>query len=66
MGIYEPYVNADNAAAHLGTSREQVLRLARQGKLPGHTLPNSHTAKRRTWRFRISEIEAFMNGGGQQ
>ena len=49
----ESFVDADEAAKFLRLTRRHILDLARTGKLPGHPLGEG---KRRTWRFRLSEI----------
>ena len=50
-------VNADGAAEALGVSRRLVLRLAREGKLPGKKVG-------REWRFVRSDLRAWISGGG--
>jgi len=54
---FEPYVDANNAAAFLAMPRRTLLDLARRGKLPGHPVGSG---PRRTWKFRISELESWM------
>lgn len=54
----EPFVNAASAAAFLCCSRKHVLYLARTGEIPAHTLATGKV--RRTWLFRLSELEAHM------
>ena len=56
----EPYVDADQAAAFLGTNRLKVIRMARCGFLPAHPLGGG---KRRQWRFKLSELDKYMQGG---
>jgi excisionase family DNA binding protein len=56
----EFFVDAGVVAEFLGVARETVLALARRGELPAHALPSSNKGLRRTWRFKLSEISAFM------
>lgn len=53
----EPFVDAERAAAFLDMRRKTLLDLARKGKLPGHPIGSG---QRRVWRFRISELELWM------
>jgi excisionase family DNA binding protein len=62
----ERYVDADIAAQHLGISREFLLKLTREGKVPGYALSNGNTRLRRTWRFKISQLDQYMeNNNGK-
>jgi len=58
--MHEQFVDADAAAEFLGVSRDFLLQLARAGRIPAHPLPNGNQRLRRTWRFRISELDARM------
>ena len=58
---HEKFVSA-KAAAFLGISGTFVCRLAREGKLPAHPLPVGNRKLRRTWRFRLSELNAHTEG----
>ncbi len=53
----EPFITAEEAAVFLCCSPVTVKRLARQGKLPGHSLTNGI---RKRWRFLISELAAAV------
>ncbi len=59
----EHFVDAAVAARFLGCSRTYLLKLARLGQVPAHPLANGDNKLRRTWRFRLSELEAFMLAG---
>ena len=50
---FEPFVDADAVASFLSLERRLVLDWARSGDIPGHPLGRG---KKRTWRFRLSEI----------
>jgi hypothetical protein len=50
---FEPFVDADAVASFLSLERRLVLDWARSGDIPAHPLGRG---KRRTWRFRLSEI----------
>jgi len=53
MSNIEAFVDADKAATFLSLTRRRVLELARAGCIPAHPIG---TGKRKTWRFRLSEI----------
>ena len=53
----EPFVTAVEAAAFLRCAPVTVKRLAREGKIPAHSIQNGI---RRRWRFRISELAMAM------
>jgi predicted DNA-binding transcriptional regulator AlpA len=54
---HEPFVDADRAATFLAMRRKTLLDLTRKGKLPGHPVGDG---VRKTWKFRISELESWM------
>ena len=56
FGGYEPYVDEFVIADFLGKKPRRVLELTREGEIPGH--PFGRT--RKTWRYRISEVEASI------
>jgi hypothetical protein len=53
----ENFVDADAAGKFLGLTKRRVLEMARNLELPGHSLGSG---KRRTWRFRLSELSAAV------
>ena len=55
--LLEPYVPPEGVAAFLDVKRRKVLEWARAGLIPAH--PIGH-GKRRTWRFRLSEVNAAV------
>jgi excisionase family DNA binding protein len=57
----EPYVTADDVAAHLKITRRQVLEMTRRGLIPAHPLGVGE--HRRVWRYKISEVEAAIASG---
>ena len=54
----EPFVDPDTAANYLQTTRRHVLEMVREGLIPGHPL-DPH-AKKKDWRFLLSELHAYM------
>jgi len=56
----EPFVSAEVVAEFLSITRRQVLELARKGELPAHPLCSG---RRRTWRFRLSEVSEDLASG---
>jgi hypothetical protein len=51
-------VDAAVASKYLSCSRKHLLRLSDRGLIPAHPLPGS--AERRTWRYLLSELRAWM------
>ncbi len=60
----ERYVDATSVAQHLSMKRRQVLALTRRKKLPGH--PADPAARRKTWRYKLSEIDRTLTRNAQQ
>ena len=58
MIITEPYVAPEEIARYLNITRRQVLQAARESLIPAH--PLSFGGRRRTWRFKISEVDAVI------
>lgn len=54
---FEPFVDEHEVARFLHLTPRRVLELARKGELPAHPLGNV----RKTWRFRLSEIEGYFD-----
>jgi hypothetical protein len=54
----EPFVTADDLAAHLKITRRQVLEMTRRGLIPAHPLGVGEC--RRVWRYKISEVESAI------
>jgi hypothetical protein len=55
---FESFVDPDTAARFLQTTRRHVLEMARAGLIVGHPL-DPH-AKKKDWRFLLSELRAYM------
>lgn len=53
----EPWVDSKTVAAHIGFTHDYVRVMARKGIIPGKLMKN---AKKEYWRFKLSEVEAFM------
>lgn len=64
MSGLERLLGADEIAEALGLSRRYVLRLARAGVLPAYRMGQG--GERTTWRFRVSEVEAWLHGRRQE
>ena len=56
----EPLVGLRLAAEYLGMSKLTVRRMAHAGQIPAIAFP--HSNGKHTYRFRFSELEAFING----
>lgn len=57
IAAIEPFVDAQRGAQFLGITRRRMLQLARDGSIPAHPIGNG---KRKTWRFRLSELAKAM------
>lgn len=55
----EPWVGAAEVAAHFGIGKDAVYQWARTPGFPA-LAAGRPDAKRKTWRFRISDIEAHL------
>jgi hypothetical protein len=55
---FEPFVDEIKASEFLTLTVRELLAKVRAGKLPGH--PVDPSAKRRKWRFRLSELAIAM------
>jgi Helix-turn-helix domain len=53
----EPFVNASEAGSFVKLHPATVLRLAREGALPGHPVGNG---ARKRWRFLLSELQTWL------
>jgi excisionase family DNA binding protein len=56
----ESFVTATEIAKYLSLSPRTVAKMAREGLLPAHRISGS---ERKTWRFLISEVAAFVASG---
>ena len=54
----ESFVDPESAATYLRTTRRHVLEMVRGGLIPGH--PLDAQAKKKDWRFLLSELHAYM------
>jgi hypothetical protein len=58
---FEPFVPAERVAEHIGVSRRRVLELANiKGGIPSHPMPGRGRNKRKTHRFLLSEVQAWL------
>jgi hypothetical protein len=58
LGSAEAFLDPDTAASYLQTTRRHVLEMVREGLIPGYPL-DPH-AKKKDWRFLLSEPHAYM------
>jgi excisionase family DNA binding protein len=54
----EPYVDVQKASAFLEVAARTVNELARKGEIPAYQWGLG--TQRRTWRFKLSELDAYM------
>jgi len=57
----EPFVTADDIAAHLKITRRQVLEMTRRELIPAHPLGVGKC--RHVWRYKINEVESAIASG---
>lgn len=53
----EPWVSVEDVARHLGVAKDSVYRWIEARGLPAHRIG-------RLWKFKLSEIDAWVRGGG--
>ena len=56
---FEPYVDSKQAAAFLAFDWKQVQKLSREGKIPAHPVLSGSRNRRRTWRYKLSELDEW-------
>ena len=59
---FERFVDEQVVAEFLGIAPRRVLEMARKGEIPAHPIGEL----RKTWRFRISEIDAHFGHHNQK
>ena len=59
----EKLVNGKVAAQHLGVSYRTIMRWAEEGILPYYVL-GGEARRRKTIRFRLSELDAWVDASG--
>jgi hypothetical protein len=62
LPAFEPYVDEHVIARFLQIKPRRVLEMARNGQIPAHPIGRT----RKTWRFRISEIDAHFSAPKKQ
>jgi hypothetical protein len=55
----EPYVDSKRAAEFLAFDSKTVQRLSRLGKIPAHPVLSGSRNLRRTWRYKLSELDEW-------
>jgi len=61
MRDWESFVDAASVAAFIGITRRRVLELVQiKGGIPSHPVPGRGRNKRKTHRFLLSEVHAWM------
>mgnify|MGYP001608864134 FL=1 len=53
----EPWVSVDDVASHLGVAKDSVYRWIETKDLPAHRVG-------RLWKFRLSEVDKWIEAGG--
>ena len=53
----DPWLSADQIAAHLGVTKDTVYAWIAEKGMPAHKLG-------RLWRFQTSEVDEWVRGGG--
>jgi len=55
--VPEPWLSADEIAAHLGVTKDTVYSWIAERKMPAHKVG-------RLWKFQTSEVDQWVRGGG--
>lgn len=55
----EPWVSVDDVARHLGVAKDSVYRWIEARDLPARKIG-------RLWKFRLSQVDAWVEAGGDQ
>jgi hypothetical protein len=58
FGQFEPFVDERVVSRFIDITPRRVLEMARAGELPAHPIGSG---ARKTWRFRLSEIDAHFS-----
>ena len=53
----EPWLSADDVAAHLGVTKEAVYAWIAERAMPAHKIG-------RLWKFQATEVDAWVRSGG--
>lgn len=53
----EPWLSADQIAAHLGVTKDTVYAWIAEKKMPAHKVG-------RLWKFQVSEVDEWVRGSG--
>lgn len=53
----EPWLSADDIAAHLGVTKDTIYSWITDKRMPAHKLG-------RLWKFQVSEVDAWVRRGG--
>jgi Helix-turn-helix domain len=61
-GTFEPFVDEHVIASFLGIKPRRVIEMARKKLIPAHPIGG----QRKTWRFRVSEIDAHFTLSGEK
>lgn len=54
----EPWVSLEGISQHLGVSQDTIHRWIRNRNMPAHQIG-------RLWKFKVSEVDEWVRGGGQ-
>ena len=60
----EPFVTAEDIAAHLKITRRQALEMTRKRIIPAHPLVTGN--RRRQWRYKISEVDSVIGSRAEK
>jgi hypothetical protein len=61
---FEPYVDSKLAAAFLAVDWKSLQKLSREGKIPAHPVLSGPRNRRRTWRYKLSELDEWARHQG--
>jgi len=61
---FEPYVDSKRAAEFLSVDWKRPQKLSREGRIPAHPVFSGPHNRRRTWRYKLSELDEWARDQG--
>jgi hypothetical protein len=61
---FEPYVDSKRAAAFLAVDWKRLQKVSRERKIPAHPVLSGPSNRRRTWRYKLSELDEWARDQG--
>jgi len=61
---FEPYVDSKRAAEFLSVDWKRLQKLSREGRIPAYPVLSGPRNRRRTWRYKLSELDEWARDQG--